>query len=349
MPISGHGIPPQNGLLHPWPEPPGPGETITVAPGVRWLRMPLPFALNHINLWLLDDEDGVAIVDTGIGLRDTRELWERLFTTLGGKPVTRVLVTHFHPDHMGNAGWLTERFSVDLWCSEAEWLAARRASSSRNGAELDAWLTHYRRHGFGDDAIEQFRRRGNHYPRIVPTLAKDYHRVRDGDTLEIGALTWEAFTVRGHAPEHVCLWCPELNVLISGDQVLPKITTNVSVWADQPRANPLRLYLDSLARFRPLPSDVLVLPSHGLPFRGLHARLDALASHHDARLGETVDALAEPRTGVELIPILFRRELDVHQLSFAIGEVLAHLNLLEAEGAVARLTGEDGIERFSRG
>ena len=349
MRTNGQKIPLANGdLAHPWPEPPAPGAAITVAPGIRWIRMPLPFALNHINLWLLEEDDGVVIVDTGVGLEDTRQIWERVFSLLGGKPITRVLVTHFHPDHIGNAGWLTERWGVDLWCSQAEWLSAQLASRRQDGNDLDKWLAHYRRHGFGDEAIEQFRKRGNHYPRLVPTLATHYRAVSDGDRLVIGGRRWEAFTVRGHAPEHVCLWCPEMNVLISGDQVLPKITTNVSVWADQPFANPLRLYLDSLARFRPFPDDALVLPSHGLPFRGLHARLDALAAHHDARLGETMDAIGEPHTGVQLIPKLFRRELDVHQLSFAIGEVLAHLHLLEGEGAVARLSGADGIYRFQK-
>jgi glyoxylase-like metal-dependent hydrolase (beta-lactamase superfamily II) len=311
--------------------------------------MPLPFALNHINLWLLEDEGGWVAVDTGIGLADTRALWEPVFAAeLDGRPLTRVVVTHFHPDHMGNAAWLTERWGIDLWCTQAEWLTAQLAWRSRNGGELERRLAHYRRHGLGDAAIAGFRARGNHYPDVVPAVAPQFQRVLDGDTLEIGRQRWDVMTVFGHAPEHACLWNRDAGVLISGDQVLPKITTNVSVWPDQPRANPLRLYLDSLARFEPMPADTLVLPSHGLPFRGLRARLASLRAHHDARLAETLDALAEPRAGAELIPILFRRQLDIHQLSFAIGEVLAHLNLLEADGAVARETGADGVERFRK-
>jgi len=337
------------GLVHPWPEPPEGGRTLQVAPGIRWIRMPLPFALNHINLWLLDDEGGLTVVDTGVGLSPTRELWEKLFAgELTGQPVVRVLVTHFHPDHMGNAEWLTRRFGVELWCPQAEWLMAQLAWQGMGGNDSAKRLDHYRRHGVGPEQIEGFRGRGNHYRQLVPTVVPQFRTVREGDTVTIGGRRWHAFTVLGHAPEHACLFCPEANVLISGDQVLPKITTNVSVWPDQPRGNPLRLYLDSLQRFRPLPADTLVLPSHGLPFRGLHHRLDYLRQHHDERLAETVSAIAEPRTASELVPVLFRRQLDTHQLGFAIGETLAHLHYLEAEGHAEQHVDADGIHRFRK-
>ena len=337
------------GLVHPWPEPPEGGRTLPVAPGIRWIRMPLPFALNHINLWLLDDEGGLTVVDTGVGLSPTRELWEKLFAgELTGQPVVRVLVTHFHPDHMGNAEWLTQRFGVELWCPQAEWLMAQLAWQGMGGNDAAKRLDHYRRHGVGAEQIEGFRGRGNHYRQLVPTVVPQLRTVREGDVLIIGGRRWHAFTVLGHAPEHACLFCPEANVLISGDQVLPKITTNVSVWPDQPRGNPLRLYLDSLQRFRPLPGDTLVLPSHGLPFRGLHHRLDYLRQHHDERLAETVGAIVEPRTASELVPMLFRRQLDTHQLGFAIGETLAHLHYLEAEGHAERHVDATGIHRFRK-
>jgi len=337
------------GLVHPWPEPPEGGSSIQVAPGIRWIRMPLPFALNHINLWLLDDAHGVTVVDTGVGLPPTRELWEKLFAgELAGQPIVRVLVTHFHPDHIGNAEWLTQRFGVELWCPQAEWLMCQLAWQGMGGNDSAKRLDHYRRHGVGPDRIEGFRERGNHYRQLVPSVVPQFRTVREGDAVAIGGRVWHAFTVLGHAPEHACLFCPEANVLISGDQVLPKITTNVSVWPDQPRGNPLRLYLESLKRFRPLPGDTLVLPSHGLPFRGLHHRLDYLAQHHDERLAQTADAIAEPRTASDLVPVLFRRQLDTHQLGFAIGETLAHLHYLEAEGHAARQVGEDGVHRFQK-
>ena len=336
-------------LDHPWPVPPAPGDVITVAPGIKWLRMPLPFQLDHINLWLLADGPAWTVVDTGVGLPDTRALWERLFAGhLDGRPIARVLVTHFHPDHMGNGAWLTERWGADLWCTQAEWLWACLACRTRDPREFEPRLEHYRRNGCDEAGLARLRRRGNHYPGLVPAVAPQYHAIAEGDTLPIGGRRWRVLTVRGHSPEHACLWSREDAVLISGDQVLPKITTNVSVWFEQPWANPLGLYLDSLRRFEPMAAETLVLPSHGRPFRGLHARLAGLRDHHDARLAETLDALAEPRSAAALVPLLFQRELDTHQLTFALGEALAHLHFLEADGRVRREVGEDGVHRFTK-
>jgi glyoxylase-like metal-dependent hydrolase (beta-lactamase superfamily II) len=336
-------------LEHPWREPPAPGRTLAVASGVHWLRMPLPFQLDHINLWLLEDGPGWVVVDTGLGLADTRALWDRaLAGEMRGRPLTRVVVTHFHPDHMGNAGWLGERASVDLWCTQGEWLLAQHAWRTRDAADLEARLAHYRRNGCDETTLARLRGRGNHYPTVVPTLPAAFRRLRDGDSLAIGGRAWRVLTGEGHSPEHACLWGPEAGVLIAGDQVLPKITTNISVWSEEPRGNPLRLYLDSLGRFEPMPADTLVLPSHGLPFRGLPERLRALADHHEARLAEALDQLGEPRSLAEVAPRLFRRELDSHQLGFALGETLAHLHFLEAEGRVVRLVGVDGVHRFAK-
>jgi len=336
-------------LDHPWTTAPAPGDVVTVAPGIGWLRMPLPFQLNHINLWLLDDGAGWAIADTGVGLDDTRTAWEQLFAAhLGGRPVTRVIVTHFHPDHIGNANWLATRWQTEVWCTQGEWLYAQLAWRSRGGADGESRQAHYRRHGCSADALAQLARRGNHYPGLVPEVPAAFHRIREGDVLTIGARTFEVFTVGGHAPEHACLWDRSGGVLISGDQVLPKITTNVSISPEQPTANPLRLYLDSLRRFEPMARDTLVLPSHGLPFRGLPARLGQLRDHHAARLGEALDALREPRSAAELVPVLFRRELDSHQLTFALGEALSHLRYLEEEGRAVRVVDADGVHRFSK-
>jgi glyoxylase-like metal-dependent hydrolase (beta-lactamase superfamily II) len=262
--------------------------------------------------------------------------------------VRRVLVTHFHPDHMGNAGWLTARWKTELWCTQAEWLYAQYAWRSRGAADFEPRLAHFRRHGCGSEALVQLGRRGNHYPSLVPEVASEFRRIGEGDSIPIGRRTFRVLIVLGHAPEHACLWDEAGRLVISGDQVLPKITTNVSVWSEQPWLNPLKLYLDSLHRFEPMAPDTLVLPSHGLPFRGLHARLGFLRDHHAARLNESLDALVEPRTAAELVPVLFRRELDSHQLSFAVGEALAHLRFLEDKGRAVRVVDGDGVHRFRK-
>ena len=336
-------------IEYPWTEAPAFGTAIEVAPGVAWLRMPLPFQLNHINLWLLEDGPGWAIVDTGVGLPDVRALWEQVFGGyLGGRPVTQVIVTHFHPDHMGNTGWLTQRFGVDLWCPQAEFLISQVAHRTGELGEHHPRMEHYRRNGCTEEQLIALAGRGDHYIRLVPTLPPTFRLVADGDSLMIGGRRWTMIVGHGHSPEHAAFWCREAGVLISGDQVLPKITSNVSVWPDQPHGNPLRRYLASLEHFRDIAADALILPAHGLPFRGLPERLVEVRTHHDARLANTLDAITEARSAAEVVPVLFRRKLDSHQLSFALGEALAHLHYLEAEGRAVRVMDAAGVYRFKK-
>ena len=338
-------------LSFPHEAPPASGEVTEVAEGVLWLRMTLPFVLNHINLWLLEDGPGWTIVDTGIANEDTKAVWERIFAeTLGGKPVTRVLVTHFHPDHMGLAGWLCRRWQAPLWTTEGEWLWARSLSLDADDASfVEEQRPFYRRTGIDAQAIATFAGRGNPYRGRVTPIPRSFERLQDGSELRIGGRLWRVVVGRGHAPEHACLYCPELRLFISGDQVLPKISPNVGVWPTEPEGNPLALFLSSLEKVRgAVLDDVLVLPSHNLPFRGLHARIEQLAQHHDERLAECEAACAAPKTVAEIVPVLFRRTLDAHQLGFALGEALAHLHYLVQTGRLARTRREDGIDLFRR-
>jgi glyoxylase-like metal-dependent hydrolase (beta-lactamase superfamily II) len=335
------------------------GETLEVAPGVRWVRMLLPFALDHINLWLLRDrQDGVegwTIVDCGIANAATISAWEQVFANeLDGLPVLRVIVTHMHPDHMGLAHWLTQRWSLDgrdcrLWISATDYNAARLASASTLtfGGELAA--AHFMRHGLVDpESIAKVRARTSYYASMVPAVPERYRRLMDGNRIAIGAHEWRCIAGYGHAPEHMALHCADLGVLISGDMVLPRISTNVMVIDIEPEADPLRLYLDSIERFRALPETTLVLPSHGRPFTGLQRRIDQLREHHDERFAEVIAACtARPHSAAEIVPIMFKRELDLHQLTFAMGEAIAHLHGLWFAGRLRRELGADGVFRFA--
>ena len=330
------------------------GSTMEVVPGVRWIRMGLPFALNHINLWLLRDEidgqQGWSIVDCCISRDESKAQWEQIFANeLEGLPILRVIVTHMHPDHVGLAHWLTERWGVRLWISATDYNAARMASSGIAAIGGESTACFMAGHGLTDaDAQAQIRARTNYYASMVPQLPPAYRRLMHGDTLQIGAHDWACHAGYGHAPEHISLHCPALDVLISGDMVLPRISTNVSVHEIEPEANPLRLYLDSIARMKALPEDTLVLPSHGRPFRGLHTRVDQLAAHHDERLADVIGACREaPQCAADLLMILFRRKLDLHQTTFAMGESVAHLHALWLAGRLTRHLDADGIYRFS--
>lgn len=337
---------------------PARGEVLEVAPGVLWLRMPLPFALDHVNLWLLHDRldghGGWAIVDCGIADAATREAWQAVSAgALGGEPVLRVIVTHFHPDHMGLAHWLTQRWTTPertcrLWTSEGTWQSASAASADSDiGGEAAAAF--FRLHGLTDpESLRLVGERGRYYARLVPAIPAAFTRIGDGMALDLAGREWQCIAAHGHAPEHVCLYSASQGLLVSGDIILPAISTNVSVvWRD-PGANPLQSYLASIARLRELPADTLVLPSHGRPFRGLHERIAQLEAHHRERLAVVLDACAaEPRSAAELLAVLFRRTLDLHQLTFAMGEAIAHLRALEVAGElVAERDRDDDVLRF---
>lgn len=339
---------PEQVLDYPHAAPPPPGETREVAPGVHWLRMPLPFALDHINLWLLEDGGQLAIVDCGLGNETTRGLWREIVARFfRGRSASRVIVTHLHPDHAGNAAWLTEQFQAPLWMSQADYIMAHAWRDQAAGYSIGQLMTYLANNGLKDERHAVLANRGNAYARGVPEFPHAYRRIMEGDEIQIGGRAWRIIMGYGHAPEHASLYCAALGVLISGDMLLPRISTNISVQQVDPDGNPLALFLRSLRHLVTQTSpDTLVLPSHGLPFRGMRERVAQLEEHHRLRLLELEDACVEPKSAAEVINTLFRRPLDAHQTFFAMGEALAHLNYLMHDGVLARMTSDDGIARF---
>ena len=345
---------------------PLPGKTLDVAPGIKWIRMTLPFALNHINLWLMRDEvagasgklQGWTVVDCCISREESKAQWQQIFDTeLEGLPVLRVICTHMHPDHIGLAAWLCDLWTTPqhvcrLWISATDYGVARIASLSPTGfggGEYSAAF--FESHGLANtDYLAQIKARTNYFINLVPDVPRSFKRMQDGDVIAIGNRSWRCISGYGHAPEHIALYCAELRVLIGGDMMLPRISTNVSVHENEPEANPLKQFLDSINKFNPLDPDTLILPSHGKPFTGLHTRITQLHEHHRDRLEEVIAACEEqPRSAADIVPIMFKRELDLHQMTFAMGEAAAHLHLLWFDGRLDREVDAKGVFRFSTG
>ncbi len=334
---------------------PAPGACLNVAPGVKWLRMALPFQLNHINLWLLRDEidarAGWSVVDCCIAIDSAKAQWKQIFANeLEGLPILRVIVTHMHPDHIGLAHWLCERWQVPLWISATDFNLARIGSEGASGFGGDSAAAFFARNGLNDPAsVEKIRGRSSYFRALVPSVPRQYRRLMDGDTLRIGAHQWLCVSGYGHAPEHISLYCKELGLLIGGDMMLPRISTNVSVYDQEPESNPLKLFLDSIDKFRALDAQTLTLPAHGKPFTGLHRRIAQLHAHHRDRLAEVMQACsAKPCSGADLVPVLFQRTLDLHQTTFAMGESIAHLHALWFDGRLRRTLDAHGVYRFAR-
>jgi glyoxylase-like metal-dependent hydrolase (beta-lactamase superfamily II) len=338
-------------LIYPFASPPEAGKVIEIAPGVVWMRMPLPMALNHINVWGLEDDDGWAVVDTGMRTDETVAAWRDLFANANEqRPLTRVFGTHMHPDHIGMAGWLTRKFNCRLWMTQLEYLNRRVLTADTGREAPEDGVTFYHSAGWSSSAIENYQARFGNFGKYIHALPDSYRRIQDGEEIRIGANTWRVIVGTGHSPEHACLYCVDLKLLISGDQVLPRISSNVSVHPTEPDANPMRAWLESLAKIkREVPDDVLVLPSHNDCFRGLHARLHYLAASQERTLDRLRHTLKEPRRAIDVFAALFGRsigETDGSLLNLATGESLACLNYLLHRGEAKIELDETGVARY---
>jgi glyoxylase-like metal-dependent hydrolase (beta-lactamase superfamily II) len=350
-----HGAITQEGETYPSPrreleflpvDAPEPGRAVPIAGGVLWARIPLPMELAHINVWLMEDRQGWTLVDTGMAADPCREAWESLERgVVGSRGLERIFVTHDHPDHMGLAAWLQRRHGAEVWMSAVahESVTAYLATEpAQIYGRMHAFMVLHGLQSDGAPPRPPVQRHDSWFDG-VPALSVT---PRDGSALTAGGREWRVVETSGHCRGHLCLHDPGDRLLVSGDQVLPSISPNVSVLSSRPDADPLREFLASLARLEQCEEGTVVLPSHGRPFRGLHRRISDLRAHHLQQLASLREACNEPRTAFELLPVMFGRPLRGFHRMLAMGEAVAHLNYLQSDGLVAREIGGDGVARF---
>ena len=329
---------------------PEPHESLIACENIRWQRLPLPFALNHVNCWLLGEPGDQVLIDTGVSMSRSRKLWQEHFGGVGSDSLShapeKLLVTHFHPDHAGLAGWFAQAGSR-LYGSAVEVELSRTLCGIDDQTYGEHYAGWYAANGLPMSRIDTVRANANTYRMIVdePPGDADWTFLQEGQHVELGGELYTVMIGRGHAPDMLMLYRERDHVLIAADQILPSISPNVSVMPRLQDQNPLNSFLATLDALKKLPADTLVLPSHGLPFRGLHARITVLEQHHEERLSEVWQACKEPTSAFEMFRVLFKRELDDQQTSFALGESLAHLHYLEQRGQLERLT-QEGVIRF---
>ena len=339
-------------ITYPINERPAKGELQEVAPGVFWLAMPMSGSLAFINLYLLEDHGGWWIVDTGLSNAQTTQVWEDVFiNAMDGRPVLGVICTHMHPDHIGQAKHITDRFRCPLYMTQGEYFQAR-AFANGGGNSQSGWIGEkfYVQAGMSRDYLEKLAKMWasrSSEGMSMPTMVQGYERLQDNQILHIGETDWQIIVGSGHSPEHACLYSSALKVLISGDQILPIITSNVSVHPTEPNANPLKNWMESHDHFLELiPEDTFVLPAHNLPFFGVKPRLRDLINHHEDRMLAIEEACVEPQIAKDLLPVLFARELDSRQTMMALGEAIAHVHLLMHRNRLHRVSSNDGVFRY---
>ncbi|WP_248298243.1 MBL fold metallo-hydrolase [Tabrizicola sp. YIM 78059] len=336
-------------ILHPFDAPPREGEAIEVAPGIMWLRLPLPMALDHVNIHALDDGEGWTIIDAGLSSKRSKAIWQRILAgPLAGKPVTRLILTHHHPDHVGLAGWFQSR-GAELWASRTAWLYARMLTLDVQDRPSPEALTFYRRAGLSETELaKRAGERPFNFADVVDPMPLGFMRLTEGQRLRAGGRDWTVRIGQGHAPDHATLWSDD-GIVLGGDQLLPGISANIGVYPTEPEADPLTEWLASCRAFQAHASDdQLVLPGHKLPFTGLPFRLTQMIGNHESALARLLDHLATPRTATDCFLPLFRREIGAAEFSLALVESVAHLNCLMRRGLVTRGLTETGAWAWER-
>ena len=342
---------PPTGLRYPWAEPPENGTAVEVAEGVLWCRLPLPMKLDHVNVYALDDGDGWTVIDTGFASNKTRAMWEGLMAgPMGGKPVTRVIVTHHHPDHVGLAGWFKTAHGAELLTTRTAWLMARMLTLDVQEVPVTETLEFWRSAGMDPEVLaRRAEERPFNFGDIVAPMPLGYTRLRQDDVIEMGGRTWDVHMGNGHAPEHATFWSRDDGLVISGDQILPSISPNIGVYATEPMADPIGDWLEACERLAVLArEDHLVLGGHKLPFTGLPTRMRQLIDNHHGALERLLAFIDAPKAAGECFTPLFKRRIGEGEYGLALVEAVAHLSHLYQTGRATRTRRADGAWVYQR-
>ncbi|WP_425043211.1 MBL fold metallo-hydrolase [Primorskyibacter sp. S87] len=338
-------------MRYPWAEPPAAGAAIEVAEGVLWMRLPLPMKLDHVNVYALDDGGSWTVIDTGFSSKKTRGIWETLMSgPLAGKPVTRVIATHHHPDHVGNVGWFQSEHGAELVTTRTAWLFARMLTLDVQDSWPSETLDYYRSAGMDPDVLaKRMSERPFNFADMVYPMPLGFTRIKQGDVFRMGGRDWDVHMGNGHAPEHATFWSRDDNLVITGDQILSSISPNIGVYATEPMADPVADWLESCERLAPLArADHLALGGHKLPFTGLPTRMRQLIENHHGALARLLDHLDRPKSTSECFAPLFKRSIGEGEYGLALVEAVAHLNHLYHIGDVTRTRREDGAWLYQR-
>ena len=328
---------------------PVPLEPIEVAEGILWFRLPMPIALDHINIYLLDDGDSWVLIDTGLADTKSIEIWTNILKKyLSKRPIQKIIGTHFHPDHVGLAGWLIERTDAEFWMTQIEWLSARQAYLTVDSGASQAMSAFYKKANLKPDLIKIYEDIGNDYRSMVTPIPLEYERIEHSTSFKIGDRVWKPVFGSGHSPDHVSFFCEKDRIMLGGDMLLPRITPIIAVWWQEPNADPLKGYIEFLETLGSIGSDALILPAHNRPYKELQRRVADLIFHHNERLEITYEACKNENSAEAIMQELFIRKLDPFQTRFAIGETIAHINNLLKKGTLKRRLDDDGVYFYSQ-
>lgn len=327
------------------PAPPKPGGAVELYPGIVWARIQLPFRPGWVNVWLLEDRGRWTIVDCGFDWEPAREGWKSLLHALGDPVVSQILVTHAHFDHVGLSGWLRDRFGATSGMAPIEF---EYVQFIRSDWDLGRFKQFFRAAGCTETMVEEFAGWKEWAQRAVEAVPIDYIPLHAGDEILIGGRTWRLLCSGGHSRGQLAFWCERDAILIGGDIVLPRIHASIGVSPSDSKTDPVADALAGWRALRYLPADTAVLPSHGVPFTGLHARLD----QHEAQCRQRLECLLETCSARSVSAsdamTLVYGNVVPSSPRIAVCEMQAYLNYLEIEGQISRSMFADGVARYRR-